>query len=258
MPMIADIAQLVFNVAVIWWAFAQMRLNRYTRIRIELLERWGRPRKLDPLGGLRGNERGETNLFAPALSALCMFLVVSIVFPHQDPPPTDPGEPEPGLEPQAIEEVRIYPPTPASFLRQGPPPRIDVVQVPHPDRTSKLLRIRFTTGGFAGKPERDAWIILSRGLQMPGINRGTDAEPVLELVRTDLPDVVILPFPAGQAREWLGMFTRDVDSGEIWLQGSVELTAPLFLQLVVKAPEENATGFVTSYAHGLIPGGGAP
>lgn len=186
------------------------------------------------------------------VAVLNLGLAVALV--TQDPASS---EPAPGLVPEVVREVRVYPPAPASFLRTGPPPLVDIVQVPNPAGTSKLLRIRFTTGGRDGFPDRDAWIILSPQLELyPPINRGTDAEPVLEMVKVDDPQTVILPFPAGQAREWMGMFTRDIGSGVIWLQGEVELTQPLFLQLVVRAPGENATGFVTSYAHGLIPGGG--
>lgn len=165
-----------------------------------------------------------------------------------------PGE-MPPLEPHKIEEVRVYPPTPASHLRVGPAPVVDIVQVPHPQQTTKLLRMRFTTAGRDGDPNRDAWIILSPQRQDPPVNIGTTEEPVLQMVQVDHPEAVALPFPAGQAREWLGMFTRDVNSGVIWLQGDVELTMPVYLQLVVAAPEENSTGLVVSYAHGLIPGG---
>lgn len=189
-------------------------------------------------------------VFFALIVAVNLGVAVGVAF--QDPPPVEPGEVAPGVG--LVEEVRIYPPVPASHLRNGPPPEVAVVQVPHPLRTSRLLRIRFSTKGRDGDPTRGAWIVLSPELQTPPINIGTEAEPVLQMVKADHPNAVALPFPAGQAREWLGMFTRDMDSGVIWLQGELELNAPIFFQLAVEAPEENATGLVTSYAHGLIPG----
>jgi len=51
---IGDIAQLVFNVAVVWWTIVQLRINRLTSTRLGILERWW-PR---PLTGEREQPRG--------------------------------------------------------------------------------------------------------------------------------------------------------------------------------------------------------
>ncbi len=156
--------------------------------------------------------------------------------------------------PEPVHEIRIYPPVGASHINVGPPPVVNVMRLPGPTRPDFPMLVRFSTKGQTGDPARNAWIIVSENLELPPVNWGTAEEPVLQMVGFDL----VLPFPAGVETDHGGSgmrFHRQEGDGWIDLTGTVLLGAPLYLQLIVAAPEENSIGYVTSFAHGLIPGG---
>ena len=112
---------------------------------------------------------------------------------------------------------------------------------------SAVLRIHFDAGLF----ERNAWIVASPSLLSEPVNWGTFDDPVLQLIPFD----VILPFPALTITDYTGKrWHRQPTSALVELHDSIRLTSPMYLQLIVEAPEENELGFVASDAYGLIPG----
>lgn len=111
-----------------------------------------------------------------------------------------------------------------------------------------VMRIHFDAGLF----ERNAWIVASPSLLSEPVNWGTPEDPVLQLVPFD----VILPFPGLTITDYNGTrWHRQPTSALVELHDDVRLTSPMYLQLIVQAPEENALGFIAGDAYGLIPGG---
>lgn len=161
---------------------------------------------------------------------------------------------EPVAEP--IYEVRSYPATrPVSTSTVEPPPSVYVNLLPRRDDVlrSAMLRMEFTTSGRAGIPERNAWLVVSPSLLEEPVNWGSTSEPVLQMIPFD----VVLPFPALRVTDYGpdNRFHRQPPSGLIQIAGLIRLPEPLYLQLIVEAPEENPLGFVATHAYGLIPGG---
>ncbi len=111
-----------------------------------------------------------------------------------------------------------------------------------------VLRIHFDAGEF----HRNAWLVASPSLLSEPVNWGTFDDPVLQLIPFD----VILPFPGLTITDYTGKrWHRQPTSALVELHDSIRLTSPMYLQLIVEAPEENALGFVAGDAYGLIPGG---
>lgn len=150
---------------------------------------------------------------------------------------------------QKIDDVRIYPPFGVSITSM-PPPLVHVLW----KRVNGeiVLSIRFTTSGEQGDPALDAWITFSDTLLTNDelVNWGTDTQPVYQMVPFD----TVVAFPAG--RETVvplagSEFRRSDGSGEILFEGTVSLAQPMYMQLIVRMPGANPTGFVPSFAHGL-------
>lgn len=155
---------------------------------------------------------------------------------------------------EPIYEVRAYPDGPVSTSNIHPPPSVYVTLLPQRDDVlrSAMLRMEFTTSGRGGIHERNAWLVASPTLLQEPVNWGGH-QPVLQMIPFD----TVLPFPAFQVTDYGpdNRFHRQPTSGLIELAGMIHLTAPLYLQLIVEAPEENPLGFVATHAYGLIPGG---
>ncbi len=164
---------------------------------------------------------------------------------------------EPQLEAIAepIFEIRAYPDGPVSTSDMHPPPSVYVTLLPRRDDVlrSAMLRMEFTTSGRGGIPERNAWLVASPSLLEEPVNWGDSSQPVLQMIPFD----VVLPFPAGVVTDYgpNNRFHRQPWSGLVEIADLIRLTAPLYLQLIVEAPEENWLGFVATHAYGLIPGG---
>lgn len=156
---------------------------------------------------------------------------------------------------EPIYELRAFPPEDqvVSTSTVEPPPQVIVHLLPRRDDVlrSSTLTIWFTTGGEEGVSERDAWLVFSPTLLEEPVNWNTVDEPVLQLVPFD----VVLPFPGLQVTDYGPRFHRQPTSGIVEVHGQVRLTAPMYVQLVVEAPEENELGYVATHAYGLIPGG---
>jgi len=164
---------------------------------------------------------------------------------------------EPQIEAVAepIYEIRAYPDGPVSTSNVHPPPSVYVTLLPRRDDVlrSAMLRMEFTTSGRGGIHERNAWLVASPSLLQEPVNWGDASQPVLQMIPFD----VVLPFPALRVTDYGpdNRFHRQPTSGLIEVAGMIRLTAPLYLQLIVEAPEENPLGFVATHAYGLIPGG---
>ncbi len=153
-----------------------------------------------------------------------------------------------------ITEVRLYPVGPYNTSNVRPPPQVNVIRLPGSTDilASQHVTIQFTTGGPTGMIDRNAWLVVSPRLLDPPVNWGTGpGETVLQLVDFS----IILPFPAGQMSDYGpgDQFHRQPEAGVIQLHGTIRLTAPMYLQLIVEAPEENGLGYVVTQAVGLIP-----
>ncbi len=161
-----------------------------------------------------------------------------------------PAPPPAGL----ITEVRLYPNGPYNTSNVRPHPQVNVIRLPGATDilASQHVTIQFTTGGPTGMIDRDCWLVVSPRLIETGVNWGSGpGELILQMVEFD----IILPFPAGQTTDYGpgDQFHRQPTSGLVQLHGTIRLTAPMYLQLIVEAPEENGLGFVVTQAVGLIP-----
>lgn len=125
-------------------------------------------------------------------------------------------------------------------------PPATVLVLPSRENESAVLRIHFDAGEF----HRNAWIVASPTLLPTSVNWGTSDDPVLQLIPFD----VILPFPGLRITDYTGKrWHRQPTSALIELHDAIHLTAPMYLQLIVQAPEANELGFLAGDAYGLIP-----
>lgn len=148
--------------------------------------------------------------------------------------------------PEPIYEVTIHPV--ASTATITPTATIHLLPRRNDPLQSAFLRINFNAGSI----DRNAWIVASPSLLNDPVNWGTQDEPVLQLIPFD----VILPFPALRITDYTGKrWHRQPTSALVELHDDIRLFSPMYLQLIVQAPEENELGFVAGDAYGLIPGG---
>jgi hypothetical protein len=154
---------------------------------------------------------------------------------------------------EPIYEVTVFPDGPVSTFTVMPPPQVTVHLLPRRDDVlqSDVLTIWLTTGGQEGVHERDAWLVFSATVLAEPVNWGTEGEPVLQVIPFD----TVLPFRAFEITDYGPRFHRQPTSGIVQIHGSVRLPAPIYLQMVIEAPEENELGYIVTHAYGLIPGG---
>ena len=147
----------------------------------------------------------------------------------------------------------VFPDQVVSTFTVMPPPQVTVHLLPRRDDVlnSDVLTIWLTTGGQEGVQERDAWLVFSATVLEEPVNWGSLEEPVLQLIPFD----VVLPFPGLRITDYGPRFHRQPTSGIVQIHGSVNLIEPLYLQMVIEAPEENELGYIVTHAYGLIPGG---
>ncbi len=154
---------------------------------------------------------------------------------------------------EPIYEITVFPDGPVSTFTFEPPPQVKVHLLPRREDVlqSDVLTIWLTTSGQEGLLERDAWLVFSAEPLEEPVNWGSAQEPVLQL----LPFDIVLPFPGFQITDYGTRFHRQPTSGIVQIHGSVRLTSPLYLQMVIEAPDENELGYIVTHAYGLIPGG---
>ena len=141
----------------------------------------------------------------------------------------------------------IYEVTTHSANSTLPPARVNLLPRRDDPLRSAMLRIDFDAGEF----HRDAWIVASPTLLPQPVNWGTLENPVLQMIPFD----VILPFPGLTITDYVGKrWHRQPTSALVELHDLINLFSPMYLQLIVQAPEANELGFLAGDAYGLIPG----
>jgi len=154
---------------------------------------------------------------------------------------------------EPIYEITVFPDGPVSTFTVEPPPQVTVHLLPRRDDVlqSTVLTIWLTTGGQEGILDRDAWLVFSAEILEEPVNWGSDEEPVLQILPFDM----VLAFPGLEITDYGPRFHRQATSGIVQIHGAVQLPEPLYLQMVIEAPEENELGYIVTHAYGLIPGG---